>query len=288
MADADIIAMTNKTTPLVMLGKPVAEALGRQISTKIAVAANKGQKPALAILTVGDDPASHVYKNRLIKLAKSLGADAFSEELPPSASLAEVILKIDKLNCDKHVTAVLPMQPMPPQIDAAAVSALLAPHKDVDCQHPFNAGQLFLGEGMRAPCTPRACLEVLKYYGIELAGKHVVVIGRSNIVGKPAALLFLQQNATVTVCHSKTQNLPALLRTADIIVAAVGRARFVKADMVKDGVVLVDVGTNVVDDKLVGDIDEAAYTKASAYTPVPGGVGVVSNMMVMDMLSANL
>ena len=168
------------------------------------------------------------------------------------------------------------------------MGALLAPAKDVDCLNPLNAGELYLGRSRWAPCTPRACMATLSHYGIELKGKHVVVLGRSNVVGKPVALLLLQEHATVTICHSRTQDLPGVLRQADIIVAAVGIPSFVKPDMVKEGVVIVDVGINAVDGKLFGDVDAAVAEKASAFTPVPGGIGVVSNMMVMDMLSRDL
>ena len=273
---------------LLMSGKPVADAARERIAAKIAAAKANGKQVALAIVTVGDDPASHVYKSRLIKMTESLGAGVKTVELPATASQEEVETVIKELNADGAVTGILPMMPLPKHLNSDAVGALLAPSKDVDCLNPLNAGELYLGRSRWAPCTPRACMATLAHYGIELKGKHVVVLGRSNVVGKPVALLLLQENATVTICHSRTQDLPGILRQADIIVAAVGIPSFVKPDMVKEGVVIVDVGINAVDGKLLGDVDAAVAAKASAFTPVPGGIGVVSNMMVMDMLSRDL
>ena len=273
---------------LLMSGKPVADAARERIAAKIAAAKANGKQVTLAIVTVGDDPASHVYKSRLIKMTESLGAGVKTVELPATASQQEVETVIKELNADETVTGILPMMPLPKHLNSDAVGALLAPAKDVDCLNPLNAGELYLGRSRWAPCTPRACMATLSYYGIELKGKHVVVLGRSNVVGKPVALLLLQEHATVTICHSRTQDLPGVLRQADIIVAAVGIPSFVKPEMVKEGVVIVDVGINAVDGKLLGDVDAAVAEKASAFTPVPGGIGVVSNMMVMDMLSRDL
>ena len=273
---------------LLMSGKPVADVARERIAAKIAAAKTNGKQVTLAIVTVGDDPASHVYKSRLIKMTENLGAGVKTVELPAAASQEEVETVIKELNVDEAVTGILPMMPLPKHLNSDAVGALLAPAKDVDCLNPLNAGELYLGRSRWAPCTPRACMATLSHYGIELKGKHVVVLGRSNVVGKPVALLLLQEHATVTICHSRTQDLPGVLRQADIIVAAVGIPSFVQPDMVKEGVVIVDVGINAVDGKLFGDVDAAVAEKASAFTPVPGGIGVVSNMMVMDMLSRDL
>ena len=273
---------------LLMSGKPVADAARERIAAKIAAAKTNGKQVTLAIVTVGDDPASHVYKSRLIKMTESLGAGVKTVELPATASQQEVEAVIRELNVDEAVTGILPMMPLPKHLNSDAMGTLLAPAKDVDCLNPLNAGELYLGRSRWAPCTPRACMATLSHYGIELKGKHVVVLGRSNVVGKPVALLLLQEHATVTICHSRSQDLPGVLRQADIIVAAVGIPSFVKPDMVKEGVVIVDVGINAVDGKLFGDVDAAVAEKASAFTPVPGGIGVVSNMMVMDMLSRDL
>ena len=182
----------------------------------------------------------------------------------------------------------MPKMPRPMHINGDNVGAAISPNKDVDCLNPQNIGDVFMGRSRFAACTPRACMATLEHYGIELEGKRVAVIGRSNVVGKPVSVLLLQKNATPTICHSRTKNLPELLQEADIIVAALGKPCFVKPEMVKEGVVIVDVGINAVDGKLVGDVDPAVEAKASAFTPVPGGIGVVSNMMLMECLTRHL
>ena len=273
---------------ILMRGKLASDVYREAITEKIAAAKQRGLLVTLAIVVVGDDPASHVYKGRLVKLIESLGGAAKVIELPGSSSEEDVIGVVKKLNRNRYVTGILPMMPMPKHINGDAVGAAVSPNKDVDCLNPQNSGDVFMGRSKWAACTPRACMAILEHYGIELDGKNVVVIGRSNVVGKPVAMLLLAKNATVTVCHSHTQNLPELLKQADIIVAAVGKACFVKPEMVKEGVVIVDVGINAVGDKLMGDVDPAVAAKASAFTPVPGGVGVVSNMMVMECLTRNL
>ena len=273
---------------ILMRGKPASDVYREAITEKIDAAKQRGLLVTLAIVVVGDDPASHVYKGRLVKLIESLGGAAKVIELPGSSSEEDVIGVVKKLNRNRYVTGILPMMPMPKHINGDAVGAAVSPNKDVDCLNPQNSGDVFMGRSKWAACTPRACMAILEHYGIELDGKNVVVIGRSNVVGKPVAMLLLAKNATVTVCHSHTQNLPELLKQADIIVAAVGKACFVKPEMVKEGVVIVDVGINAVGDKLMGDVDPAVAAKASAFTPVPGGVGVVSNMMVMECLTRNL
>ena len=273
---------------LVMSGRPVADAYKETIKEKTEAARKAGKHVTLAILTVGQDPASFVYRKRLLKMTESLGIDSRCVELPETATTAEVIEAVQKLNADPDVTGILPMMPMPKQVDGEAVGAALAPEKDMDCLNPVNGGALLMGKGRWAACTPRACLAMLKFYKIPLDGKHAVVLGRSNVVGKPVALLLLQENCTVTVCHSHTKNLPEILRQADIIVAAIGKAGFVTPDMVADGAVIVDVGINVTDTGIVGDVAPAATEKASAFTPVPGGVGVVSNVMMMDAVVRNL
>ena len=273
---------------MLMRGKPVSDVYREMITEKIVAAKQRGLLVTLAIVVVGDDPASHVYKNRLVKLIEGLGGAAKVIELPGTANEEDVIGVVKKLNRNRYVTGILPMMPMLKHINGDAVGAAVSPNKDVDCLNPQNSGDVFMGRSKWAACTPRACMATLEHYGIELEGKNVVVIGRSNVVGKPVAVLLLQKNATVTVCHSRTKNLPELLKTADVIVAAVGKPCFVKPEMVKEGVVIVDVGINAVGDKLVGDVDPAVAAKASAFTPVPGGIGVVSNMMVMECLTRNL
>lgn len=271
---------------LLMKGKPVADVYRENIAASIAAAKESGNKPTLVILLVGDDPASCVYTERLAKLTDSLGATAKVVRMPAETTEEEVITLIRKMNRNRYITGILPMMPMPKHINSDAVGAEVTKHKDVDCLNPTNAGELYLGRRSWAPCTARACMAALEHYKIDLKGKHAVVIGRSNVIGKPVALLLLQKHATVTICHSKTENLADITRKADIIIAAVGKAGFVTADMVKEGAVLVDVGINEVDGKLVGDIAPEATAKASAFTPVPGGIGVISNMMVMECLAA--
>lgn len=271
---------------LLMKGKPVADVYRENIAASIAATKESGNKPTLVILLVGDDPASCVYTERLAKLTESLGATAKVVRMPAETTEEEVITLIRKMNRNRYITGILPMMPMPKHINSDAVGAAVTKHKDVDCLNPTNAGELYLGRRSWAPCTARACMAALEHYKIDLKGKHAVVIGRSNVIGKPVALLLLQKHATVTICHSKTENLADITRKADIIIAAVGKAGFVTADMVKEGAVLVDVGINEVDGKLVGDIAPEATAKASAFTPVPGGIGVISNMMVMECLAA--
>lgn len=273
---------------ILMRGKPVADVYREIITQKFAAAKERGLLVTLAIIIVGDDPASHIYKDRLVKLIESLGGAAKVIICPAETTEEEVIGIIKKLNRNRYVSGILPMMPMPAHINSEAVGAVVSQNKDVECLNPQNIGEVFMGRSCWAPCTPRACMAVMKHYGIDLSGKNVAVVGRSNVVGKPVAMLLLQQNATVTICHSRTQNLPEVLKQADIIVAAVGKACFIKPEMVKEGVVIVDVGINSVDGKLFGDVDPAVAEKAAAFTPVPGGIGVVSNMMVMESLTRNL
>ena len=273
---------------LMMSGRPVADACKEQIKEKLEAAQKAGKKVALAIVTVGEDSASFVYRKRLLKITESLGIGSRCVELPGIATTAEVIEAVRKLNGDPEIAGILPMMPMPKQVDGEAVGAALAPEKDMDCLSPANGGALLMGKGRWAACTPRACMAILKFYKIPLDGKHAVVLGRSNVVGKPVALLLLQENCTVTVCHSHTKNLPELVRQADIVVAAIGKAGFVTPDMVKPGAVVVDVGINVTENGIVGDVAPEVAEKASAFTPVPGGVGVVSNVMMMDAVVRNL
>ena len=273
---------------MVMSGRPVADAYKEKIKEKVEAARKAGKKVTLAILTAGHDPASFVYRKRLLKMTESLGIESRCVELPETASTEEVVAAVRRLNADSDITGILPMMPMPEHINSDAVGAALAPEKDMDCLNPANGGALLLGKGRWAACTPRACMAILRFYNIPLDGKHAVVLGRSNVVGKPVALLLLQENCTVTVCHSHTKNLPDILRQADIVVAAIGKAGFVTPDMVKPGAVIVDVGINVTDKGIVGDVSPEAAEKASAFTPVPGGVGVVSNVMMMDAVVRNI
>lgn len=272
---------------LLMRGKPVADTYRDAISQRVLEAKNNGNKITLVILLVGNDPASCVYKDRLVKLTESLGAEAKVMQLPEETTEQEVIELIRKMNRNRYISGILPMMPMPKHINGDAVGAAITANKDVDCLNTNNVGDLYLGRSKWAPCTARACMAALKHYNIELEGKHAVVIGRSNVIGKPVANLLMQENATVTICHSRTKNIAEIVQQADIVVAAVGKAGFVTPAMVKPGAVVVDVGINAVDGKIVGDVDPAVAEIASAMTPVPGGIGVISNMMVMDCLTSD-
>ncbi len=274
---------------LLMRGKPIADAYKQKLAKKVLdTKQNRNIVANLVTVLVGEDPASKVYRNTLVKLIKELGGTSTEIELPEDTTQEKVVASIRKLNRNRYATGVLPLMPMPKHLDGTAASSIVAMNKDIDCLNSVNKGEFFAGDNPWAPATPRACMAILEHYGIEVEGKHAVVLGRSNVVGKAAAMLLLQKNATVTICHSKTQNLADFTRQADIIIAAVGKPCFVTPDMVKEGVVIVDVGINSVDGKLVGDVDPAVAEKAAAFTPVPGGVGVVSNVMVMEALLRHL
>lgn len=267
-------------------GKKTALKVREEIKDEVALFEQQnGKKVKLCVVIVGDNSASKVYvRNKRIACEKA-GIESQIVELAVETSQSELISLIEKLNNDNSVNGILVQLPLPGHIDEDAIIEVINPEKDVDAFHPFNTGMLLSGNPAFEPCTPGGIIELLKYEGIETSGKHVVIIGRSNIVGKPLAALLLLKgsfgDATVTVCHSRTKNLKDITLMADILVAAIGRANFVSQDMIKDGAVVIDVGINRVDDptlekgyKLVGDVNyEEALTKASFITPVPGGVG---------------
>ncbi|MBP1765074.1 MAG: 5, 10-methylenetetrahydrofolate dehydrogenase methenyltetrahydrofolate cyclohydrolase [Firmicutes bacterium] len=268
---------------LILDGKKVAAAEKGSLIAKVAELKEKGQICGLAIVMVGDNPASRIYMNRLDKLAKSIGMESNMYHLPKETSQDELLALLARLNADPSVHGIIPMMPMPAHINPDVVGEAVSAQKDVDAIHPYNVGLFASGKSVWAASTPRAVMAILDYYNIPLAGRHAVVIGRSNVVGKPMTHLLLGRNATVTVCHSKTVNMADILRQADVIVAAVGVPRMVKADMVKPGAVVVDVGINEIEDEIVGDVDYGEVEKvAGAITPVPGGVGSVSTIMVMQ------
>jgi len=273
---------------VIMFGKPVADAVKEKVMQKIVAAKTHGETVCLAIVLVEGDAASAVYTKRLIKLAESLGAQVRLVALPADVTQVELLKAVSQLNAEAAVKGILPMMPLPKHLDPQELCALIDPNKDMDCLNPLNAGEFYLGTNPWAPCTPRACMAAMDYYNIELKGKNVVVLGRSNVVGKPVALLFLQKHATVTICHSRTVNLSSILQSADIIVAAIGVPNFVKPDMVKEGVVIIDVGINATANGIVGDVEASVAEKASAFTPVPGGIGIISNAMVMETLTRKL
>ena len=265
-------------------GKEVSEAVKLRVADEVKELKAQGIEPCLAVILVGDDPASRVYVNNKKKACEFCGIRSLEYVLPAETTEEELIGLVEKLNNDKTVNGILCQLPLPKHLDEKKVLNLIKPEKDVDAFHPENVGHIMIGDFNFLPCTPAGIMEMLRYEKIDLDGKNCVVIGRSNIVGKPMAMLMLKENATVTICHSRTKNLKEIVAGADVIVAAVGRPNFVTADMVKDGAVIIDVGINRMDDgKLCGDVDfEAVKDKASMITPVPGGVGPMTIAMLMQ------
>lgn len=264
-------------------GKAVADAHKAVLNERLVALEAKGIVLTLGILLVGDDKAAQMYAHFMEKTAKNAGFAVDLVHLPTTATFEEVVAVIDRWNESDTVYGVLPLMPMPPQIDREALIERLSPEKDIDGLTSKNIGLASSGKGGFWPCTPRACMAILEHYHIPLAGKEVVVVGRSQVVGKPVALLLLEQHATVTLCHSKTADLKAHLQRADIVIAAVGRAHVITGDMLKPGAVVIDVGINDLDGKTVGDVDyESALPVVSAITPVPGGVGSVTTTMLLE------
>ena len=264
-------------------GKVMSEKLRAEIAERVAGLKAKGVTPGLAVILVGNDPASEIYVRNKGKGCEETGMYSRTIQLPEETTQEELDSEIEKLNADPAIHGILVQLPLPKHLDEQAALAKILPEKDVDGFHLINAGNMLTGtEGVIA-CTPRGALYMIKSTGIDLNGKEAVVIGRSNIVGKPMAMLLLRENCTVTICHSRTKNLAEHTRRADILVAAVGKAGFVTADMVKDGAIVIDVGINRVDGKVCGDVDfESVKEKAGWITPVPGGVGKMTITMLLD------
>ena len=264
-------------------GKKVSAYIKDTVKEKTEELKAQDKEITLAVIIVGNDPASKVYVNNKKKACEYVGFRSLEFALDEQTSEAELLELIDKLNADKSVNGILCQLPVPKHIDEEKVIDRIAPEKDVDGFSKINVGKLWVGDYDLAACTPMGVMELLKYYNVEISGKNCVIIGRSNIVGKPMAALLLEQNGTVTVCHSRTKNLAEVTSKADIIVAAVGRAGFVTADMVKEGAVVIDVGINRnAEGKLCGDVDfDAVKEKASYITPVPGGCGPMTIALLM-------
>ena len=263
-------------------GKAVSAAVRADVREQTELLKNKGITPGLAVIIVGDDPASRVYVNNKKKACMDVGFYSEEYAMPAETTMEQLCEVIDTLNSRDDIDGILCQLPLPKHLDEKAVIDRIDPSKDVDAFSPANVGKIMIGDYDFLPCTPAGVMELLKAYDIDANGKNCVVIGRSNIVGKPMAMLLLHANGTVTVCHSKTQNISEITSKADILVAAVGRANFVTADMVKEGAVVIDVGMNRVDGKLCGDVDFAGVEqKASFITPVPGGVGPMTIGMLM-------
>jgi len=270
-------------TARIIDGKAAAATLRVTIGAEVErFRAATGRAPGLAVVLVGEDPASAVYVRSKGKATLEAGMQSFEHKLPADTSEADLLALVERLNADAAVDGILVQLPLPPQIDAAKVLAAIHPAKDVDGFHVENVGRLAVGADALVPCTPLGCLHLLKSELGDLTGLDAVVIGRSNIVGKPMAMLLLGESATVTIAHSRTRDLPALVRRADIVVAAVGRPEMVRGDWIKPGATVIDVGINRVDGKLVGDVAFAEASKvAGAITPVPGGVGPMTIAMLL-------
>lgn len=264
-------------------GKLIATQIKEELRDKVNTLKGAGIQPGLAVILVGDNSASQVYVRNKKTACEFVGIKSFSYELPSETSEAELLGLIDTLNVDPNVHGILVQLPLPKHLDEQKVILRISPDKDVDGFHPQSVGALSIGLKGFVSCTPAGVIELLKRYNIEIAGKNCVVVGRSNIVGKPVSLLLLREHGTVTICHSRTQNLKEVVQNADIVVAAVGIPNFIKGDMIKEGAAIIDVGINRLENgKLCGDVDfEACEKKASYITPVPGGVGPMTIAMLM-------
>ncbi|MBO5906533.1 MAG: bifunctional methylenetetrahydrofolate dehydrogenase/methenyltetrahydrofolate cyclohydrolase FolD [Clostridia bacterium] len=271
-------------------GKIVSQKVREEIKCEVESFKEKyGRAPGLAVIVVGNDPASAVYVRNKHKACLDVGITSYQIEYPEDFSECELLRKIDELNADPMVNGILVQLPLPKHIDEKKVIDRISPLKDVDAFHPANVGKIVIGDYDFLPCTPAGIVELLLHYNVEISGKKCVVVGRSNIVGKPMALLLTERNGTVTLCHSRTVNLPEVTREADILVVAIGKAEFLRADMVKPGAVVIDVGINrLADGKLAGDVKfDEVEPIASKITPVPGGVGPMTiTMLLKNTLTA--
>ena len=266
-------------------GKALALQVRERLATEsAAVLAKTGMRPGLATILVGDDPASHLYVKSKQKACDAAGIYIDDHKLPTNTTQAELLALIEKENADPKIHGILVQLPLPKHIDSKVVLEAVSPDKDADGFHPYNFGRLVEGHPVFEACTPKGVIKMVESTGVSIEGKRAVVLGRSNIVGKPLALMLLQRNATVTICHSKTKDLPGVCREAELLLVAIGKARFVTADMVRDGAVVIDVGTNrLPDGKVVGDVDfEPVSQKAGWISPVPGGVGPMTIAMLLD------
>jgi methylenetetrahydrofolate dehydrogenase (NADP+)/methenyltetrahydrofolate cyclohydrolase len=263
-------------------GKEIAAQIRSELKERVDRLASKGRRPGLAVVLVGDNPASAVYVRMKKKACQEIGIYSEEHRLPSTISQGELLALVDQLNADPKIHGILVQLPLPKGLDEEEVINRIDPRKDVDGFHPVNVGKLSIGLPAFVPCTPAGVLELVKRTGTTIAGKKVVVLGRSNIVGKPAAMLFLRENATVTICHSRTVNVKDECAQGDILVVAVGQPQLVKGDWVKPGAVVIDVGINRVDGQIVGDVDFSEVKEvAGAITPVPGGVGPMTIAMLM-------
>ena len=280
-------------TTTIIDGKAVAKAIREDLKTEVAALRQKGIVPGLGVILVGEDPASKSYVTAKEKACEEIGIFSDDNRLPVSTTQEQLLALIEKMNRDSKINGILVQLPQPKHIDESAVLMAISPDKDVDGFHPVNVGRKVIGEKAYLPCTPHGCIQLLLHSGVKIEGAHVVVVGRSNIVGRPVAILLSQKsplgNATVTMCHTKTKDLGKYTRQADIVIAAAGRPNTITADMIREGAVVIDVGVNRIEDKsrtqgfrLVGDVDfEGCKRKASFITPVPGGVGPMTITMLL-------
>ena len=269
---------------IILDGKEIAKDIRKEVKREaVAYFEKHGVKPGLSVILVGDDPASCIYVNNKQKACEKAEINANTIRLPADTKMDELLALIDCLNADKSVNGILVQLPLPKHLDTDNVLKRIAPEKDVDGFHPYNAGLLLQKAATLEPCTPKGCMELLKRSGINPSGLNAAVVGRSNLVGKPVAMMLLRENATVTLCHSKTKDLKAILKNADIVIAAVGKAKLITGDMLKEGAVVLDVGINRLEDgTIAGDVDfESAKDVASYITPVPGGVGPMTIAMLL-------
>ncbi len=296
--------MTTTVTSRSLDGNAIASAIKAEVAADIQKLHAEGVRPGLTVVMVGNHPASEVYVRNKVKTSAELGMNSDLITPPASVTTEEMLALVAQLNAREDVDGILIQTPLPPQVDKRLLDQAVSPEKDVDGFHPVNVGLLQSGRPSLAPCTPAGIIQMLKRSGIPISGQHAVIVGRSDIVGKPMAMLLLHENATVTICHSKTRDLPAFCRSADILVAAIGKAGIIRPDMIRPGAVLVDVGMNRITSQedfdrffggnpkrektfkekgsvLMGDIDPHAFTLASHYTPVPGGVGPLTIAMLM-------
>ena len=273
-------------------GKAVSASVKEAVAKEAAGLKEKGILVGLAVVIVGNDPASRVYVNNKKKACAACGIESYEYALPEETTEEELLALVEKLNGDPAVNGILVQLPLPRQIDEHRIIEAISPKKDVDAFHAVNVGKIMIGDFDFLPCTPSGCMDLIDSTGVPVEGKRCVVIGRSNIVGKPMAMLLLHRNGTVTICHSKTKNLKEICREADILVAAVGRPNFVTADMVKEGAVVIDVGMNRLENgKLCGDVDFEGVSKVAGWiTPVPGGVGpmTIATLMRNTLTAAKL
>ncbi len=266
-------------------GKALAQQVRERLAKESAeLSALKGIKPGLATILVGDDPASHLYVKNKQKACEQAGIYIDDHKLQGSTTQAELLALIEKKNADPNIHGILVQLPLPKQIDSKVILDAVSPQKDADGFHPYNFGRLVEGHPVFEACTPKGVIKMIESTGVGIEGKRAVVLGRSNIVGKPLALMLLHRHATVTICHSKTKDLPAVCREADLLLVAIGKAKFVTADMVKEGALVIDVGMNrLPDGKVVGDVDfEPVSRKAGWISPVPGGVGPMTIAMLLE------